>query len=346
MSPRPAAPSTASVSACAITSPSEWPGEPARMVDRDPAEHERHAVLERVRVDAEADPQCSWTSRSARAARRASRRRVAAARRRRAGGPTGRGAVDGDHPGGERGQDVVVDPVADVRDLAGRAAASADEPLEERGRRLLDAPARRTSRRGRRARAAAPRPVSCVADGADAHSRAAGARSRHGERVRVEIVARRNPSRRRWLLDAEELPDAPVVLAARGRDRRATPTDVKRGTPAASAAARHSSGSRRRASRRRRRRPREWPWSAGASRRSTSSRSAGVVTFSSRGSPSTTPIAPALRARRATRSRSRPRGRRRTRARSGRRRNACGVCTADELVARRPSRRRRSRRRA
>ena len=55
MSPSPAAPRSASISACASTSPSEWPGEPARMLELDPAEHERDALLERVRVDADPD---------------------------------------------------------------------------------------------------------------------------------------------------------------------------------------------------------------------------------------------------------------------------------------------------
>ena len=67
MSSSPAAPSIASVSACASTSPSEWPGEPARMVDRDPAEDERHAVRERVRIEAGADAILAHPSGSCRA---------------------------------------------------------------------------------------------------------------------------------------------------------------------------------------------------------------------------------------------------------------------------------------
>ena len=33
------------------------PGEPARVVEGDPAEHQRHALDERVRVDADPDPE-------------------------------------------------------------------------------------------------------------------------------------------------------------------------------------------------------------------------------------------------------------------------------------------------
>ena len=48
-----------------------------------------------------------------------------------------------DHPGGKRRADVVVQPVADVGDLAGRAPALGDDPVEERRGRLLDSPAGR-----------------------------------------------------------------------------------------------------------------------------------------------------------------------------------------------------------
>jgi hypothetical protein len=43
------------MSACVITSPSEWTRQTARRLERDAAEHERHAVRERVRVDADTD---------------------------------------------------------------------------------------------------------------------------------------------------------------------------------------------------------------------------------------------------------------------------------------------------
>ena len=59
MSPSPAPPSTASVSACAIDVAVRVAGEPARVVEANAAEHERHAVRERVRVDAGADPELS-----------------------------------------------------------------------------------------------------------------------------------------------------------------------------------------------------------------------------------------------------------------------------------------------
>src|SRR5204863_6870579 len=37
-------------------------GEPARRIDLQPGEHERHAVLERVRIDAESDPNLTHPS--------------------------------------------------------------------------------------------------------------------------------------------------------------------------------------------------------------------------------------------------------------------------------------------
>ena len=57
MSPSPAAPSTASINACVITSPSEWPASPRGDSNAHATEHERHAVLERVRVHADPDTQ-------------------------------------------------------------------------------------------------------------------------------------------------------------------------------------------------------------------------------------------------------------------------------------------------
>ena len=61
-------------------------GEPARMVDPDAAEHERHAVLERVRVDAGADPVLGHGSRSGSSASESTRSRP---RARRADSPHG-----------------------------------------------------------------------------------------------------------------------------------------------------------------------------------------------------------------------------------------------------------------
>ena len=51
--------------------------------------------------------------------------------------------VHGDHPGGESGRNVVVDAIADVRDLVGVDATLEDDPLEERRRGFLDTPAGR-----------------------------------------------------------------------------------------------------------------------------------------------------------------------------------------------------------
>ena len=53
MSPSPAAPSSASINACASTSPSEWPASP-RGGGELAAEHERDARLERMPIHADA----------------------------------------------------------------------------------------------------------------------------------------------------------------------------------------------------------------------------------------------------------------------------------------------------
>jgi hypothetical protein len=51
---------------------------------------------------------------------------------------------DAAHAGGDRGQDVVVQAVADVGDLSGGPPRFLDHALEERGIRLRDAPAFRS----------------------------------------------------------------------------------------------------------------------------------------------------------------------------------------------------------
>ena len=87
MSPRPAAPSSASVSACAITSPSECPASPRGWSKRTPPSTSGTPSLERVRVDADADAQAHGAPRAARRASGSGSPPAAA----RADGPTGRG---------------------------------------------------------------------------------------------------------------------------------------------------------------------------------------------------------------------------------------------------------------
>ena len=119
MSPSPAAPSSASISACASTSPSEWPARPRGWSKRDAAEHERHALLERVRVDADADAEVSHGEHLGQLVERLGSRIASA------GGscrwPHGpRRMCTAAMPAASAGRDVVVDAVADVGDLAGR----------------------------------------------------------------------------------------------------------------------------------------------------------------------------------------------------------------------------------
>ena len=137
--------------------------EPARVVDRDPAEDERHAGVERVRVDPEADAKVAHASEASACGSDARSSRPSAAsggvRCRRPHGPAAH--VDRDEPCGRRRQDVVVDPVADVGDLARRAAGE----LDDRARRSAG---RACGRRGSpttrsRRRAAPPRAPSARA---------------------------------------------------------------------------------------------------------------------------------------------------------------------------------------
>ena len=138
MSPMFAAPSSASISACVTTSPSEWPARPPpREVDA--AEHERLRAAERVRVDADADPQLRHrrtpsgsSSSELDLQRRLLRPALEIA-------PRAAADVHGDHPAAARGHDVVVDPVAHVGDLAGLGVDRLEQQLEEARRGLLGA---------------------------------------------------------------------------------------------------------------------------------------------------------------------------------------------------------------
>ena len=242
------------------------------MVDRDTAEHERHAVAERVGVDAEADaqlvagrqrtPATLTRRRRARRERAAIRERVAADR---AGvalqpppGPRRRWTATS--PAASAGSDVVVDPVADVRDLAGGDARELDE-----ARRRTPAPAcaRRgwpsPSRRRPAAPTTAPRPPA-RRSGCPRSRRAAG--SAHAlearERVGVEVVAR--VARPRPRAGGRSTPrwrqSVPVLLASLDRHAERRPARRAAPSPAAARDLAASRAPRRRASRRRRRRPR------------------------------------------------------------------------------------------
>ena len=215
MSPRPAAPSRASISACAITSPSEWPARPRSEVDRDAAEHERHAVLERVCVDAEADAQLRHASASGSSASEsiADVCLLAAAS---GGSPTGRGGC-ARRPSRRR------EPARRRcrrgrrrrRSRRRRTPASATTRSKNSGSGLRDAPA------GRRADAvhvdvglaqellARLRLVAGDADAVAARAQLDEA----GQRVGVEVVA--PVARPLGRLDAEQLEDLAVLLAAR-----------------------------------------------------------------------------------------------------------------------------------
>ena len=111
------------------------PGEPARMVDRDPAEHERHARLEGVRVDprpmrrsliASEASACGTDGEVVEAEGGLGWRPLQTA-------PRAAADVNRDETRGGGGQHVVVDPVADVGDLARQAAGQLDDRRKKRG---------------------------------------------------------------------------------------------------------------------------------------------------------------------------------------------------------------------
>src|SRR5919201_797798 len=144
MSPRPAAPSSASISAWASTSPSEWPARPRG---------ESIATPPRTRGTPASNACASipiptrWSDKRERLRQLVERLdadvglvgTVLDERPR----PTPK--MHGDEAGRARRHDVVVDAVADVGDLARGEARVGDHALEELRSRLLDPPARRRS---------------------------------------------------------------------------------------------------------------------------------------------------------------------------------------------------------
>ena len=230
MSPSPAAPSTASTSACASTSPSEWPARPAVVVEPHAAEHERHAALERVRVDADPDPERH--GRAPPAARRASVIRIASGGGSLQEAPRPAADVHADHAGGERRADVVVDAIAHVRDLA---------RLDVRPARR---PARRTPERASRRPSARDEPTKSTWRAQivlDERGRVAG-RRRRGSRPRA--AARGTGARRGYQSSSVQVPAGCSMPSSSQTRRGARPSaivaprpaiSVKGGTPPRSA---------------------------------------------------------------------------------------------------------------
>src|SRR5687767_14218995 len=131
MSPSPAAPSTASVSACASTSPSEWPARPRGWSSRTPP---------RTR-GTPSSKACASTPRPMRRSDTAQRLRQLGERVDPDVRPLGAclqvtprpsPEMNGDHPRGTGGNDVEVDAVAHVCDLLRLAAGLGGDAGEER----------------------------------------------------------------------------------------------------------------------------------------------------------------------------------------------------------------------
>src|SRR4051812_42864067 len=138
MSPRAAAPSSASISACVITSPSEWPARPrgeskARPPSTSGTPGSSACASTPVPIRS-SDTEHLRKLVEALDAQRTRWRFVQVA-------PGPAADVHGDHAGGECRLDVVVDAVPDVRDLRDGQPRLCRDAFEERRRRLLDAPA-------------------------------------------------------------------------------------------------------------------------------------------------------------------------------------------------------------
>ena len=220
------------MSACATTSPSECPASPRGYSIGDAAEDERHALLERMRVVAESDPELRHRSEANASGQR--REIVEAERRlgRRSLQPSPRTAthVYGDEACSRGRKNVVVDPIADISRLFRATAHELDDSREERGIRLAYSEARR--RRddiGGQRRLARPRleRLRLIADDPDAEpERAYPAQAL--ERVGVEIVERVRdvvpPAV--WLVDPEMPPESVVLLPALDRDAERGPDHV------------------------------------------------------------------------------------------------------------------------
>src|SRR5947209_9564503 len=317
MSPRPAAPSSASISACVTTSPSECPARP------------RGEAISTPPRTSGTPPAKAWASTPIPTRRSGTveglRQLVQRADAQAAGfgadlevRPRAAADLNGDEPGLARGHDVVVEAVADVGHLVRSGAALGDDAGEELRRGLLDTPARR---RGddvdRQLLAACPllELRALVAGDAD---EVAGAVQPLEARKRIGVEVLRGVDDLVARLAAEELEDAPVVLAARDRRAERGPHDVRGHTeplgvlgPVARLVDERLA---------------DVEEHGLHSHDATNSRSEGSVTFSRRGSPGTTFTRPPARSTSAAQSLASPppaAARRRTGATK-----ACGVCTA------------------
>ena len=147
--------------------------EASRVLDRDATEDERDTLVERVCVDADADPEVTHGSNaSASGSDARSSRPIVASGGVRCSLPHGPRRTWTDDESRRRGREhVIVDPVADVCDLTGGAAREFDTTLEEDGIRLANAEARRRRDDISRKLGVARPPLECgglVADDPDA----------------------------------------------------------------------------------------------------------------------------------------------------------------------------------
>ena len=138
--------------------------------------------------------------------------------------------VECDKPGCEGREDVVVDAVAYVRDLAGPRARKREEPLEKRGIGLADAEARRArhdvDEEPGGAHPLLHRGALVPGDAGEYTGRSHFCEGR--PRVPVEIgLGVHDPSCGRGTLHAEMPPELPVLLAALDRLAEGRPDDVR-----------------------------------------------------------------------------------------------------------------------
>src|SRR5205807_7028037 len=208
MSSSPAAPSTASIRAWAITSPSEWPARPRGESIRTPPSTSGTPSSSACASTPMPTRYSGIRERLRQLAQRVDAQR---ARRRLAQeAPRAATYVDGDHPCGERGLDVVVDAIADVRELRRLASGLVGYAREELPRGLLDAPPLR-----------GPGPVDMTAQDvlvfsahvADRAERESAPAELPQARDRIGIEAFRSKAADIGTLYAEQLPDADVGRA-------------------------------------------------------------------------------------------------------------------------------------
>jgi hypothetical protein len=204
--------------------------------------------------------------------------------------------VNRDEARGERRSGIVVRPVADVGDLPRRSSGELDESLEEPGVRLVNPETRGANDHVDVERLARPSLHRGALVAGDPDEQAGRPQALEAvERVGVEILERvGDPVRHRRSLEAEVPPELPVLLAPFDRLPERGPQDMRaetcgsgvlapvtllvdEGFPDVEEDRTHPHGSLR------------------SSNCSTRSRSAAVVTFARRGSPSTTATLPPCR---------------------------------------------------